>query len=616
MTIEVSIDFETRSLADIKLGSWRYAEDESTEALCLAYQHDEMEEPGLWLPGDPLPDVFKDKPLLRAWNAEFELAVWSKIMVRRHAWPRIKITQLRDTQAEALAMALPANLADAGTALRVAEEHLKDPEGKRLIQYLCKPYKGKLREDPERLQRLHQYCRRDVTAERAIARRVRRLDARELLLFHRNLQMNMRGMPVNMVLAGEMRQRHHELRKEAIATAKQLCGCSPTQVEQFREVVDLPNMQKKTVERAIADPETPDETKGLLRLRQVASSTSLAKLDRLPLIVCHDGTLKGLYKFHAASTGRWASQGGFNAQNMPRGDFETPEEYLEVLANVAGATVPQLVSVLRAVFQFPMSVVDYSQIETRMLLWLAGDEAGLDDFRQGLDPYKTMASALYRVHYDSVTKFQRQIGKSAVLGAGYQLGWRGYVAYADGMDIQVTQDEAVQIIDAFRTKYRRVVKAWKRCQNAAVKAIRSPGEVFVAARTQFVVKHKYLWLILPSGRRICYRRPRLRPGREDWMGPQIWFDGRDRYTKKWGPQSTYGGSLFQSITQGSARDVMADAMLRMWDDDLDVRGTVHDEIVSKGYVKDRMIEIMLQLPSWCADMPIAVDGWEGEFYRK
>jgi DNA polymerase len=618
--MDVSIDFETRSLVPIKHGAWRYAEDDSTDILCLAYHLPGADGPLLWWPDNAFPQALaehvKSGGEIRAWNVEFELAVWTRILVPRFGAPPLKFSQLLDTQAEAAAMSLPQDLAGAGAALGVAEKHLKDPEGKRLIQYLCKPYRGKLREDPERLVRLGAYCMQDVKAEMAIARKLRRLDPAELLLFRRNLQMNYRGLPVDLGRAERMRRRYHKLRKAAVEECVELCGVKPTQVEQFTQLCGLPNMQKKTVERAIEAEETTSEVRHLLTLRQVASSTSLAKLDKLPQLTCKDGRMRGLFKYHGASTGRWVSQGGFNAQNLPRGEFETTAQYDQVLGDIEGAKVRELVSVLRSVFAFPMSVCDYSQIETRMLLWLADDHAGLAEFRQGLDPYKTMAARLYRVAYDDVTKPQRQIGKSAVLGAGYQLGWRGYISYADGMDIQVDQYEAERVIDAFRSKYAAVTKAWKACQNAAVMAIRHPGATYVAAKTVFTVKQNYLWLILPSGRRICYRKPWLTPGREEWMGPQVNFYGRDRYTRKWSKQTTYGGSLFQSITQGSARDVMADAMLRMWHRGMDVRGTVHDEIVNAGHVLAQMTEIMLKLPTWCRDMPIEVDGWEGEYYRK
>jgi DNA polymerase len=215
-----------------------------------------------------------------------------------------------------------------------------------------------------------------------------------------------------------------------------------------------------------------------------------------------------------------------------------------------------------------------------------------------------------------VTKPQRQIGKAAVLGAGYQLGWRGFVAYCDNMDIEISENEAQQVIETFMSKYSHVTEAWAACQRAAVLAIRAPGTPTQAARSTFLVRAGYLWVILPSGRRICYKSPELQPGREEWMGPQICFMGRDRYTRKWAEQGTYGGSLFQSITQGSARDVMADAMLRMWRAGLDVRGTVHDEVICYGHVQEEMEGIMLQVPDWCPGLPIAVDGWEGEYYRK
>ncbi|MGL4565263.1 MAG: DNA polymerase, partial [Halioglobus sp.] len=339
-------------------------------------------------------------------------------------------------------------------------------------------------------------------------------------------------------------------------------------------------------------------------------------LKKLPRAVCADGTMKGLFAYHAASTGRYSSRGGFNTQNLPRGTFETPEEYYAVINAIGRASLSDLVSILRSVFRFEMTSVDYSQIETRVILWMAGDEFGLEEFREKLDPYKTMASRIYRVPYDEVTKPQRQIGKSAVLGAGYQLGWRGYIAYCDKQDIVVDQEQAEHVISTFRAKYSRVTTAWKNFQTAAVRAIQRPGTPYHTNRCTLQVEGGYLWLTLPSGRSIAYKDPVLKPGREDWMGPEITFMGRDRYSRKWSRQSTYGGSVFQSAVQGTARDLMTHGMLRAHRAGIDLRGTVHDEVIAMGRVLKQLSRIMCELPEWARGLPVTADGWEGVFYRK
>jgi DNA polymerase bacteriophage-type len=635
MTMEecLSLDFETRSLVDIKLGAWRYAEDPSTEILCLAYKFNDMPAPQVWRPGRAWPsheefirDWITHGLPVRAWNVEFELAIWTRIMVPKFGIPKLKPGQLRCTQAEACAMGLPQALDECGKALKLPQDKLKDQEGKKLIQYLCKPFKGKLRTDPERLKALGEYCRQDVVAEVEIARKLRRLDRQELKLFQRNLVMNNRGMPVDLKRVSAMQRRVDEVQEILVDECAQLTGgIRPAQRDQLLAWLrangypDLPDLQKKTIARLLEQP-APEYTDGwakrVLSIRQQSSQTSLAKLKKAKKAVCKDGTMKGLYKYHAASTGRWASQGGFNAQNLPRGTLEDLRDMVAVLEHIPHASLKELVSCLRAVFAFEMSAADYSQIETRMLLWLSKDSLGLQEFRRGLDPYKTMAASMYHVKYDDVTKAQRQIGKSAVLGAGFQLGAPGFITYCDNQDIFIDLGEAQLAISTFRAKYRRVAQSWKDMQGAAVRAIQNPGMVTAACRCRLVVENGYLWMRLPSGRRICWKSPWLTPGREEWMGPQINYWGKDRYTRQWGKQETYGGSLFQSATQGSARDVMADAMLRMWDAGLDLRGTVHDEIIAAGDCLKQMIDIMLQPPAWCADLPLKVEGWTGDFYRK
>jgi len=625
---DASIDFETRSLVDIKLGAWRYAEDPSTEILCMAWQLPGMKSPGLWWPKtDPFPIALREHVqaggTVRAFNAEFELAIWTHHLAQYHG--PLRLDQLRCTQAEGHAMALPSKLEECGLALGVAEKHLKDPQGKKLIQYLCRPFRGKFREDPVRLAALGDYCIQDVVAENSIMRKVRRLSTIELNTWRLTLDMNRKGMPVNMDLVRRMGKRVAEQQALGVAECVAITGgIKPSQREQLllwlqERGVDIEDMQKQTLERAVAnfdhDGPHPDACR-VMNLRLLVNQTSLAKLKKLPLAVCADATMKGLFAYHAASTGRYASRGGFNTQNLPRGTFETVEQYIEVLRNIEGATLGDLVSVLRAVFQFDITSVDYSQIETRVILWMAGDEAGLQEFRENLDPYKTMAARIYLATYDAVEKWQRQIGKSAVLGAGYQLGWRGYIAYCDKQDIVVDQETAVRAIDTFRSKYRKVEKAWKNFQTAGVRAIDNPGTAFHTNRCQLQVRHGYLWLKLPSGREIAYKDPVLKPGREDWMGPEITFMGRDRYTRKWSRQSTYGGSIFQSAVQGTARDLMTSAMLRAHRQGIDLRGTVHDEVIALGHCSDELGEIMCTLPPWAAGLPVKVDGWEGDIYRK
>jgi len=621
-----SIDFETRSLVDIKLGAWRYAEDPSTEILCMAYQLPGMKSPGLWWPHEPFPldllaHVRARKPV-RAFNAEFELAIWTRKLEHALGVP-LRLDQLHCTQSEAQAMALPQSLEECGEALGVAQKHLKDPAGKKLIQYLCRPFKGAFREDHERLLALGEYCKQDITAELAVARKVHRLSTIELNTWRLTLDMNRKGLPVDLVRVRKMAARVSKLQHAGVAECVKLTGgIKPSQREQLLEWLndrgcDLPNMQKQTLERAVAAEDDPyGGAHRVMELRLLVNQTSLAKLKKLPLAVCADGVMRGLFKYHAASTGRYASQGGFNAQNLPRGTFETLEEYLKVLRDIDSATLGDMVSVLRAVFSFPITSVDYSQIETRVILWMAGDEFGLDEFREGLDPYKTMATRIYRVGYDDVVKWQRQIGKSAVLGAGYQLGWKGYIAYCDKQDIVVTEEQARHVIETFRSKYSRVTIAWKNFQEAAVRAIRKPGTPYFTNKCRLQVREGYLWMQLPSGSEIAYKDPVLKPGREDWMGPEITYMGRDRYTRKWVRQSTYGGSIFQSAVQGTARDLMTDAMLRAHRAGIDLRGTVHDEVIAFGACSEKLAGIMCTLPEWARGLPVKADGWEGEFYRK
>jgi len=416
-----------------------------------------------------------------------------------------------------------------------------------------------------------------------------------------------------------MRNRAAYLKGAGTEECKQITlGVVPTQRDKLLDWlraagVRISDLQKKTVEDAIQV--TSGEAKRVLELRQSVCQTSLAKLEKLPLAVCPDNTMKGLFKYHGATTGRYVSQGGFNMQNLPRGTMKPPQ-IAAALLDINSMSLGELVSSLRAVFAFEMSVVDYSQIEIRVYLWLAGDNAGLEDFRKGIDPYKTMAAFIYGIPYDQIRKdsHERQVGKTVVMGAGYQMGALKFLRTCQQENIPMTEEEAKAVIDTFRKKYSLVKKAWSDVDRI-VKNVITTGEPAMWRTASFYIKNNYLWVVLPSGREITYRKPFVEDNLA-WGGESIGYVGKNSVTKKWEICTTYGGSIFQSIVQGTARDLMTDAMRRMRTAKLDLRASVHDEIICQGDVVEEMRTIMLEAPAWIPDIPLEAKGWYGHFYHK
>jgi DNA polymerase len=270
--------------------------------------------------------------------------------------------------------------------------------------------------------------------------------------------------------------------------------------------------------------------------------------------------------------------------------------------------------------------VDFSSIENRVGVWLAGQKDKIEMFRKGLDEYKTFAStSLYRVPYDAVTKDQRQVAKSAVLGAMFGQGAKGLVKYADGMGVKLTEAQAKNAVDNYRGSYVMVKELWGACESAAIQAVENPGSPF-AAGAKIILKcaKGALWMRLPSGRLICWQRPELELLTTPWGSEKlgVTVHSQNTYTRQWTRNAIIGSSIFQSAVQGTARDFLAVAMLNLDKAGYEVINSVHDEVLllveeqnGESAMAD-VVKIMTTPPSWAPDFPLAAEGWHGKRYRK
>jgi DNA polymerase len=247
-------------------------------------------------------------------------------------------------------------------------------------------------------------------------------------------------------------------------------------------------------------------------------------------------------------------------------------------------------------------------------------------FRQGLDEYKTFAStSLYKVPYEEVTKEQRQVSKSAVLGAMFGQGAKGLVKYAEGMGVVLSEGEAKNAVDNYRTSYAKVKNLWAACEKAAIDAVENPGNPF-AAGSKVVLKSdgRALWMRLPSGRLICWQRPQLELLTTPWGSSKrgVTVHSQNTYTRQWTRNALIGSSIFQSAVQGTARDFLASAMMNLDINGYEVVNSIHDEVLllveeqnGESALED-VIKIMTTPPSWAPDFPLAAEGWVGKRYRK
>jgi DNA polymerase len=336
--------------------------------------------------------------------------------------------------------------------------------------------------------------------------------------------------------------------------------------------------------------------------------------------------------YHGASTGRFASRGGLNLQNIARptlADDAIEEATERILVRGEGGTMDELSSLVRAAIKAPEGYTfvdaDFSSIENRVASWISGQNDVLEAFRLGLDEYKQFAStALYFVPYDEVTKDMRQVSKSAVLGSMYGQGAKGLVEYADGMGVKLTPAEAEKAVKAYRGKYAKVKNSWYDMETQAINAINVPGTAFRSGKVLFKVAKDALWMQLPSGRLICWRHPQVEKQLTPWGamkdGITVW--NQNTFTRKWGRNKLIGSSIFQSAVQATARDMLTEAMLSLDDHGYDVLLCVHDEILilseeSKAKESEsKMLEIMVKPPAWAPEFPLAAESWISKRYRK
>ncbi|CAB4196381.1 bifunctional 3'-5' exonuclease/DNA polymerase [uncultured Caudovirales phage] len=638
-----SIDFETRSFIDlVEHGLDIYANDESTDILCIAFgtNPDNVVVQAPTPTEDPpayclrwLLDHVASGGKIQAWNAMFEYAIWNCVCVPKYGWPELKLEQCIDSMAIAAANNIPQSLGDAAAFIDANQQ--KDTRGRYLIQKLCKPHKGVFSDDPELLNELFNYCKQDVRTELAVVSNLRHLSDHEQEVWAMTQRINIRGVPVdpselhNAVWA--VCRAQDALDNECIA----LTGCKPSERTKLLNWLNangagLQDLTAETVDTALQSAE-PGAIRRALELRQEGSQTSVAKYAKM-MEIQRNGRIRNTLVYHGASTGRWASRGGLNLQNIARPNLSDGEIAISIprVFEQGVGSMQELSSLVRSAIKaadgFTFVDVDFSSIENRVGVWLANQKDKVELFRKGLDEYKVFASeSLYRVPYDEVTKEQRQVSKSAVLGAMFGQGAKGLVKYAEGMGVKLSEVQAKGAVDNYRASYARVKNLWAACEAAAIDAVQNPGMGFFAGtKIKLKTAKNVLWMQLPSGRLICWQRPELELLTTPWGTEKlgVTVHSQNTYSRQWNRNVLIGSSIFQSAVQGTARDCLAVAMLNLEKAGYEVINSIHDEVLllveeqnGESALVD-VINIMTTPPTWAPDFPLAAEGWFGNRYRK
>lgn len=648
---EASIDFETRSATDIDNGLCAYFGDPDAAVLWLAWCLDGKQvhlwRPGIAAPASLLDHVAAGKPV-RGWNVDFELACWNTLCAPAFGWPALLASQCLDTMAQAAVANLPQKLGECAKALDMPIEQQKDKRGKYLISRLCKPHAptktrpGIWVDDPKLMAELGDYCAQDVRVEMALAKVIPPLTEMHIDRWRLTHRINQRGVPidtaeVSRILSVVETEKTHLNKAFKAITGITAATKRDDALTWFNGCgLNLPDLTAETVEKALARLQADTPVRQALAIRSRVCQTSTAKFSKMLKIVCQDGTIKRLHSYHGASTGRYASRGGLNAQNLSRPPLPDPDTCIEVLsrgdwdlANVIydDTVMDAAVSAIRGVIKSPhlkdFIDADFSSVENRVSAWIAGQEDKVADFAEGKDEYKTFAAQLYGIDYGSVDKHQRQVAKSAVLGGMFGQGWKGLIDYATTYGVALDEARSRELIDTYRSQYPAVQALWYRCGNMAIQAVRHPGKAFrINPKLTIKFADGYLRLQLPSGRVLYWYDPKVAlldtPWGEEKQGVTVM--GVNQITRKWQRQKLIGSSIFQSAVQGTAADLLINGVTNVEAGGYPVILLVHDEILSvvpEGWGDaDEFGKLMCTPPAWASDLPLAYEAWRGKRFRK
>ena len=262
-------------------------------------------------------------------------------------------------------------------------------------------------------------------------------------------------------------------------------------------------------------------------------------------------------------------------------------------------------------------VADFSAIEARVIAWLAGEQWRLEVFRQGGDIYCASASKMFHVPVEKhgQNSHLRQKGKIAELALGYG-GAVGALTAMGALEMGLAEEELPPLVRQWREANPHIIRLWAQVENAAMTAVREKARVRLG-RITFHCRSGMLFITLPSGRKLCYVKPRIQTNR--FGGDGLTYEGVGE-GKKWTRIETFGGKLTENIVQATARDLLAEAMLRLRDAGLEIVMHVHDEAVLEVPIGHSGVEevcaLMAEAPTWADGLPLRADGYECRFYQK
>ena len=660
----LSIDIETYSDYDLsKCGVYKYAESPDFEILLFGYSIDDGEvqvidlAAGEHLPPEILNALTDDNVQKWAFNANFERVCLSRYVsdmdigldpfADNHHSAEIlgKAKYLnpiswRCAMVWSAYMGLPLSLEGAGAVLGLEKQKLT--EGKDLIRYFCSPCKPtaangqRTRNLPEhasdKWESFKAYNRRDVETELSIQERLAKFPVPDTVWeeYAHDQEISDRGVALDMALVRNAIKADARSRTELTRLMKELTDLdNPNSVQQMKQWLadngmETDSLEKKVVTELLKD--APEPLGKVLSLRQQLAKSSIKKYQTMENAVCADGRARGMFQFYGANrTGRWAGR-LIQMQNLPQnhlidledarwlvhdGDFAA----LELLYD----NIPDVLSqLIRTAFVpkdgYKLIVADFSAIEARVIAWLAGERWRNDVFATHGKIYEASASQMFHVPIEEVTKGSplRQKGKIAELALGYG-GSVGALKAMGALEMGLFEEELRPLVSAWRSANPNIVSFWWDVDRAAMTAVRD-RTVTETHGIRFGYQSGMLFIVLPSGRRLSYVKPRI--GTNQFGSDCVTYEGVGG-TKKWERIESYGPKFVENIVQAISRDILSFAMQTLRHCSIVMH--IHDEVVIEAGPEmsaEILCQQMSRTPPWAEGLLLIADGFDCSFYKK
>ena len=638
----LSLDLETFSSVNLqKAGVYKYAESPEFDILLFGYSVDGGAVHVIDLAcGEKIPteivDALSDESVIKwAFNAQFERVCLSNYL---ETW--LSPDSWHCTMVWSATLGLPLSLEGVGAVLGLEKQKLT--EGKNLIKYFCVPCAptktngGRTRNlpqhDMEKWEQFKAYNLRDVETEMSIQRKLTRFPVPDSIWdeYHLDQEINDRGIGLDMTFVEQAIAIDSISRKSLTQQIQNLTDLdNPNSVAQMKGWLSDNGLEMDTLgKKAVAETlkTAPKHLANVLSLRQQLAKSSVKKYTAMQTAVCKDSRARGMFQYYGANrTGRFAGR-IIQLQNLPQNHMSDLEaaralvrsgnyDALDLLYDDIPDTLSQLI---RTAF-VPQDgrkfiVADFSAIEARVLAWLAGEKWRMQVFADGKDIYCSSASQMFGVPVEKhgINGHLRQKGKIAELALGYG-GSVGALKSMGALEMGLTEEELQPLVNAWRNANPMITALWWDIDRAVKTTVREhiPTEV---AGLKFTYESGFLFMKLPSGRRLAYVKPRM--GINQFGSESVTYEGVGA-TKKWERLESYGPKFCENAIQAIARDILMYAMQTLRN--CSIVAHVHDELIIEADRRmslSAVCEQMGRTPPWAKGLLLRADGYECDFYKK